>query len=350
MSTKSILFIALLLTICLGACSDNGKVKNPQFDFLDKLGITINEDLLLKDSLTLPDIYCGDLKQQASDLKGKGIDHDQYQALVVPAGKGFEDEMGNWMLLGVRDVGNGVTLAAYYAGSGTGYCVDLITYDKNGHLLDAINAREMHLLWRCDMTTNDKVAQSFTLDSFFTFEGIDTVTLHRVMGQCMMDYNSDLKGAPQWQQQWSQSYVINAKGNFVLLKQRVIKEQGKVDEYAALDFKAWDMLVCSLHDESIMDTWNEFSQVVSSTYDPDYAFNPFPWDVALLYKMNPQRFLHWMAAHRGQDNRLMAYFKLLPEDRPALLQEIARLDDASDRLWLTTIVKAWDDKPLSKHL
>jgi hypothetical protein len=349
MSTKSIIFVTLLIALGLAACTDKAKVENPQSDFMDKLGITINDELLLKDSLNLPDIYCGDPKQQDADLAGKRLDHDQYMALVAPAGDNFKDEMGNWMLLGVRDVGNGVTLAAYYDCNGMGYCVELITYDKNGHLLDAINARELHLIWRCDMS-NPNDTQSFTLDSFFTFEGSDSVTLHRVMGQCLMDYENDLKGAPQWQQQWRQSYVINDKGHFVLLKQQVVNEQGNVDEYAALDFKAWDMLVCSLHDESIMDTWNVYAGLISSSYDPDYAFNPFPWDVTLLYKMNPQRFLRWMAAHRGPDNRLMAYFKLLPDERPALLKEIAHLDDAGARQWFTALVNSWDDKPLSKHL
>ena len=190
MSTKSIIFVTLLIAFGLAACSDKAKVENPKSDFMDKLGITINDELLLKDSLNLPDIYCGDLKQQDADLTGKRLDHDQYMALVAPAGDNFKDEMGNWMLLGVRDVGNGVTLAAYYDCNGMGYCVELITYDKNGHLLDAINARELHLIWRCDMS-NPKDTQSFTLDSFFTFEGSDSVTLHRVMDQCLMDYEND---------------------------------------------------------------------------------------------------------------------------------------------------------------
>lgn len=349
MSTKYITIIAWMLAIILEACSGNGKVKNPQFDFLDKLGITVNEDMLLGDSLILPDVYCGDIKQQDGKIKGKRLNHDQYSALVTPAGESFMDEMGNWKLLGVRDVGNGVTLAAYYGCSGVGYSLDLITYDKQGHLLDAINAREMHLVWRCDMSDSNN-GDSFTLDGCFTFEDDDRVTLHRTMGQCLMDYHSDLKGAPQWQQQWDQTYVINAKGHFVLLNQQVIKEQGKVDQYAALDFKSWDMLVCSLHDEAIMDTWNEYTQVIRSTYNPDYEYNPFPWDVALLYKMNPQRFLRWMAAHRGQDNRLLAFFKLLPADRPALIKQIARMDDPYARQWLTALVNSWDDKPLTKHL
>ena len=123
-----------------------------------------------------------------------------------------------------------------------------------------------------------------------------------------------------------------------------------MDYYAALDFKSWDMLVCSLHDPGIMDTWNDYTELVNSTYDPDYQYNPFPWDVALLYRMNPQRFLQWMAAHRDSSNRLLPLFKLPPDDRPALLQEIARLDDPAARQWLTTIVTGWDDTPLTRHL
>lgn len=340
--------IFLALNLVLGACSGGGSVKNEQFNFLKELGITVNDGLLLGDTLSLPDVYCGAPHQQASDLKGQRLDNRQYQALVVPAGHDIPDAMSNWLLLGVRDMGSGVTLAAYYACSGVGYCVDLITYNKQGHLLDAINARELHLVWRCDMSSiNDDT--SFTLDGLFTFEG-DRVTLHRTMGQCVMDYDNDLKGAPQWQQQWEQTYVIDVKGHFVLQGQQVTGEQGQVDQYATLDFKSWDMLVCSLHDPGIMDTWNEYSELVNSTYDPEYEYNPFPWDVAQLYQMNPQRFLRWMAAHPGQDNRLLPQFKLKPADRPALLKEIARLDDLTARQWLTSIVNSWDNSPLTKHL
>ena len=85
---------------------------------------------MLGDSITMPDVYCGDPQQTVDDLKGLGLNHEQYAALVEPAGKGFADEMSNWVLLGVRDAGNGITLAAYYAGNGLGYCVELFTYDR----------------------------------------------------------------------------------------------------------------------------------------------------------------------------------------------------------------------------
>ncbi len=347
---KTFLYWGLALTMMLlASCSHGGgKVAGDQYAFLDSLGITVTDKLLLGDSLALPDVYCGDPNQKVSDLKGEKITNEQYEVLVLPAGKDFADDMGNWLLLGVRDMGSGITLAAFYTGSGTGYCVDLMTYDRHGHLLDAMNAREQHLLWRIhlDDITNDTV---FTLDGHFTFDG-DRVTLHRTMGRCVMDFGQDLKGAPLWQQGWQQQYIINAKGHFVLQGQQVVMEKGDVDQYAALDFKSWDMLVCSLYDPDIMDTWNDYTELVNSTYDPDYQYNPFPWDVAQLYRMNPQRFLRWMAAHRGPGNRLLPCFKLLPTARPALLEEISRLDDPAGRQWLTAIVNGWDDKPLTKHL
>ena len=116
----------------------------------------------------------------------------------------------------------------------------------------------------------------------------------------------------------------------MLQDQQVIKEQGKIDYYAAMDFKSWDMLVCSKYDPSIMDAWNSFTTKVEETYSPDYTLNPFPLDVTQLYKMNPQRFLRWMALHRELGNKLLRYFKLSPGDRPDLLQEIARIDDPTD--------------------
>lgn len=334
--------------ILLTACSGSKKVENSQFAFFEKAGVTITDDLLLGDTLALPDIYCGDSDQTLDDLKGKRLSQDQFQAFLIPAGKDFADEMGNWLLLGVREMGGGITMAAYYTCSGAGYSVELMTYDKQGKLLDAINARELHMLWRVELTNanNDTV---FTLDGHFTIDG-NRVTLHRLMGKCVMDFEKEIKSAPSWQQQWDQEYVINAKGHFVMDGQRIVMEKGPIDRYAALDFKSWDMLVCSLHDTSIMDTWNNYTELVNSTYDPDYQYNPFPWDVAQLYKKNPQRFLSWMAAKRGTDNRLLPCFKLPPDDRPALLEEIGRLDDADARQWLSSIVKAWDDKPLTKHL
>ena len=345
---KSFIWLISIIVLSLAACSGGGKVDNEQFAFLNDLGIPVNQKLLLADSLTMPDIYCGDPEQTLDDLKGVAINREQYQALVTPAGKTFMDEMGNWLLLGIRDMGSGITLAAYYAGSGLGYCVDLMTYDKQGRLLDAINARELHMLWRIhpDDLSNDTV---FTLDGHFTFDG-DQVTLHRTMGKCVMDFNGDLKSKPQWLQSWDQTYVIKAKGHFVLQGQRIVKEEGNVDIYATLDFKSWDMLVCSLHDTSVMDTWNEYSELVNTTYDPDYKYNPFPWDVEQLYKMNPKRFLDWMAAPQNRNNRLLQYFKLKPDDRPTLLKEIAALDDDNARQWLSGIVNSWDDKPLTKHL
>jgi len=337
------LFLALMT-----ACARGDKVDNGQFAFLDELGIDIDDNLQLGDTLSLPDIYCGDPNQQVSDLKGLEINHKQYESLVIPAGNTFADEMANWLLMGVRDMGGGITLAAYYACSGAGYCVDLMTYDRQGNLLDAINARELHLLWRIDLSDskNDTV---FTLDGHFTFHG-NQLTLHRTMGRALMDFDGDLKSTPFWQQGWEQDYIVNAKGHFVLQGQHVVMEQGEVDQYAALDFKSWDMLVCSLHDPDIMDTWNDYTELVNSTYDPDYEYNPFPWDVAQLYRMNPQRFLRWMAAPQHQNNRLLPCFKFPSHDRPALLEEISRLEDPAARQRLTALVNSWDDKPLTKHL
>ena len=349
MNPKQLLyFCSLACALLLAGCHGGAKVEGDQFNFLNDMGITVRDNLLLKDTLSLPDIYDADKNEKKSDLKGKGLNHEQYEKLVVPAGKQFADEMSNWLLLGVRDMGNGVTLAAYYACNGGGYCVELMTYDKEGRVLDAMNAREQHMLWRVHLrdANNDTV---FTIDGGFSFDR-DRVTLHRLMGRCVMDWDGDRKSQPQWQQQWDQQYIVNAKGHFVLQNQQVVMEKGEVDHYAALDFKSWDMLVCSQHDESIMDTWNEYAELVNSTYDPDYQYNPFPWDVAQLYHMNPQRFLRWMAARGTTGNRLLPQFKLPKTDRPALLKEIARLDDAGARQWLTNLVNSWDDKPLTKHL
>ena len=348
MKMKHVLMLGICALMLMG-CSGGARSAGDPFKFLSDLGVNVNEDLILGDSLTLNDIYCGDKGQSSSELPGVELSREQYEALIVPAGRDFISEMSLWQLLGVRDVGGDITLAAYYTGNNMGYCVYLLTHDSQGKVLDALNVREMHLVWRVNLSDiNDNNA--FTLDTRLTFEDRNRLTLHRVMGRCMMDFDKDLKTGTQWQQGWNQTYTIDNKGRFVLHGQRVENENGAVDQYAAMDFKTWDLLVCSRHDDGVMDLWNEYADLVNETYDPDYKYNPFAWDVAQLYHMNPQRFLKWMAAKGEAGNRLLPYFKLPPDQRPDLIGEIGSLDDPAARQWLTGIVNSWDDKPLTKHL
>ena len=347
MYNRFIPIISLLLAFTLVACSGGNKAHNEQFAFLDQLGINVTDDLLLGDTLTLPDVYCGDPNQKLSDLKGEELNANQYEALIVPVGHGIPDTMSEWRLLGVRDMGNGITLGAFYAGNGIGYNVNLITYDKQGHPLDAINARELHLVWRINLTDlNDD--RAFSLDSYITLDG-DKMTLHRMMGHCMMDFVNDLKGEPQWQAGWKQNYSVNSKGHFVLHGQETTERQGQVDEYAVMEFRTWDMQACSLYDPSAMDVWNEYAALIQTSFDPEYPYTPFPQDVSELYKMNPQRFLSWLALPQHRTSALARYFKLKPGFRHDMLKEIARIDDPESRLWLNGLVKSWDDKPLTLH-
>ena len=347
MYNRLIPLMSMLMALVLAACSGGSKVSNEQFAFFNPLDITVNDDMLLGDTLALPDVYCGDPNQQLSDLKGEKLNSQQHEALIVPLGHGFPDTMSDWRLLGVRDMGNGITLGAFYAGNGMGYNVDLITFDKQGHPLDAINARELHIVWRIDFSNpNDNT--SFSLDSYITFDG-DKLSLHRLMSRCVMDFVNDLKGKPQWQAGWKQDYTINSKGLFVLHGQEATQQQGPVDEYAVMEFKSWDMQVCSLYDTSVMDVWNDYAALIHKSFAPDYPYNPFPQDVAELYKMNPQRFLNWLAQPQNRASSLARYFKMKPSYRSELLHEIANLDDAEARLWLNSLVKSWDDKPLTLH-
>ena len=347
MSNKLILAITLLLTLVIAACSGGDKVSNEQFAFLDKIGITVTDQLLLGDTLALPDVYCGDPEQEISDLKGKRLNSEQHEALIVPIGHGFPDGMSDWRLLGIKDMGNGITLGAFYAGSNVGYSLDLITFDKQGHVLDAMNAREQHITWRINTSDlNDN--NSYSLDALITFRN-DEVTLHRTMSRCVMDYEKDIKTKPQWQATWQQRYTVNSKGHFVMHAQELVDKQGPVDKYACTEYRSWDMQVCSLYDTGVMDTWNDFAAVIDTSFAHDYPYNPFPQDVSELYKANPQRFLNWLALPQHRASLLSRNFKLKPAYRPALLMEIARIDDTESRMWLSTLVKSWDDKPLTQH-
>ena len=180
-SSTILLFTALLLTASYG-CSHQS---DGQFGFLNRLGIHVNDNLMLGDSIVMNDIYCGDSNQDDNEVEGKELSAEQYHALIGPAGIDFTDVMSKWVLLGVRDVGHGNTLAAYYAGSSIGYCVDLMTYDQQGKLLDAINLRELHMLWRVNLQDPED-NNAFTLDSRVTFLG--------AVHDAMCDYESALKG------------------------------------------------------------------------------------------------------------------------------------------------------------
>jgi len=349
MKTRYPLLLALFAALLMTACTGSDKVPEGKFDFFKQLGISINNNLMLGDNITLNDIYNGDSSQDDNEVKGKELSAEQYQALIVPAGIDFIDVMSRWLLLGVRDVGNGNTLAAYFAGNSIGYCVELMTYDRQGKLLDAINLREQHLLWRVNMMDPDDY-RVYTLDSKITFGKNNGVTLHRVMGECVMDYDKGLKSAPSWQQAWEQSYTVNEKGHFVIQRQQVVSEKGQVDKYAAMDFRTWDLLACSLHDPGIMDFWNRYEPQVTAAYGAEYTYNPFPLDVLKLYSINPQRFLKWMAAPGNQDNSLLPYFKVPRDQRPEFIKEVNRLQDPDARQWLTTLIDSWDDTPLTKHL
>lgn len=339
---------SLVLVLILASCSGGNKVANEQFAFFDNLGITVTDKLLLGDSLVLSDIYNGQSNQE-NDIDGISLNNDQYQALIVPAGREFANAMSLWQLLGVRDAGNGHTLSAYYVGDNVGYCIYLIVHDSKGKVLDALNARELHLVWRANLSDPDD-NNAFALDGTITFEGKNKLTLHRVMSRCMMDFDADVKSDEKWRQGWDQTYSIDDDGQFILHGQQVVTEQGKIDQYAVMDFRSWDMLVCSLHDDGVMNVWNDHAALVNETYDPEYKYNPFPWDVTRLYEMNPQRFLKWMAAKREDGNHLLPYFKLGVDDRPALIDEIGSLDDPAARQWLTAIVNSWDNTPLTRHL
>ncbi len=346
-SISSLLLAAMSVILILSGFHGSNRELEKRFAFLDSLDVTLNDERLLADPLRLPDIYCGD-KSQKNEVPGTVLSRKQYEALIKPAGNRFTNEMGLWKLLGARDAGNGITLAAFYSGDNVGYCVSLFTYDQHGRILDAMNARELHLLWRVNLDNPDD-NNAYTLDGYFTFDE-NHVTLHRTMGRCMMDFDNDIKSDVQWQQEWEQDYIINDKGYFMLQQQRVTGQKGNVDYYSAMDIKSWDMLVCSMHDPGVMNTWNEFVNKVEEAYDPAYQYNPFPLDVVHLYQMNPQRFLGWISAPDNRGAKLLRYFKLAKADRPALMKEIARIEDNDSRQWLTALVNSWDDKPLTKHL
>ena len=72
-------------------------------------------------------------------------------------------------------------------------------------------------------------------------------------------------------------------------------------------------------------------------------------EMSSWFELNPQRFLRWMAAHRGADNHLLPHFMNdnVFLDRSVVKAQIDSLPDADDRAWLHSIVTAWK-KPLAQ--
>lgn len=307
------------------------------FNALQRLGITVTSDMMLGNQLNLPDEYAS--HPDDSTAQPPPIPHyleltrPQYEQLIVAADDECRADMGSWLLLGVRDIDDNHWLAAYYVSNGLGYSVYLITYDRQATPCDVLDLRELHVLWPVD---RERAGQCDvrTLDAYVTFAGKRHLTLHRLMTECHMDYENGTKGAPHNQLAWEQDYDITQQGVFVLKEQKETLRNGNVDSHADACYKAWDLLVCSRHDASITDTWNQFVPQLEDTYDHKDPFNPYWWNLPRLYAMNPQRFLTWMAHHRGTDNRLLRYWQVDDDKRDEVASEIDRIDDANARQWL----------------
>ena len=92
MKMKHVLMLGICALMLMG-CSGGARSAGDPFKFLSDLGVNVNEDLILGDSLTLNDIYCGDKGQSSSELPGVELSREQYEALIVPAGRDFISEM-----------------------------------------------------------------------------------------------------------------------------------------------------------------------------------------------------------------------------------------------------------------
>ena len=101
--------IALFLLL-LASCNDSRKAYNDKFPFLDSLGITITDQLLLGDTLTLPDVYCGDPNQKMSDLKGWENEISSYFQVTSIPHTVVVDKNGKILRRGLRSEQLGVLL------------------------------------------------------------------------------------------------------------------------------------------------------------------------------------------------------------------------------------------------
>ena len=329
--------VAVMLTAC-NATTTSGdkapeqaaKAKTNDFAFLTNMGIDIKD-------LT-------DVKRVDDLTKAKGITltAEQRAKLTTPLGEDFVEDMGDTDIIAVRDIDGERTLVFYRIRTGDGAHAIMAIYDDDGTPHDAILFRYCHNLWPVNPETyEDNLFRE--LSPVFEFNGKKHFNVAYTLKEFVFDPATDAKGAPQWQVRWHNDYDIDNRGYFVLKEQKEDGRSGNksaIDEYITRNMKYASLDAMSTYDTNVMDRWNRLVPEMEAAYREDLSF--VDMHLNSLFDANPTRFLRWMCAHRGKDNKMLPYFKKGSYwYGPSVEKALAPLT-ADEQQYIRSIIKNWE--------
>ncbi|MBR5728267.1 MAG: hypothetical protein IKX39_06420 [Muribaculaceae bacterium] len=310
MKKRNLFLLTALMMMPMVACNANGTStttaesapaavaqKANDFAFLTQMGIDIKD-------LT-------DVKRVDDLTKAKGITltAEQRAKLTTPLGEDFVEDMGDTDIIAVRDIDGERTLVFYRIRTGDGAHAIMAIYDDDGTPHDAILFRYCHNLWPVNPETyEDNLFRE--LSPVFEFNGKKHFNVAYTLKEFVFDPATDAKGAPQWQVRWHNDYDIDNRGYFVLKEQKEDGRSGNksaIDEYITRNMKYASLDAMSTYDTNVMDRWNKLVPEMEAAYREDLSF--VDMHLNALFDTNPTRFLRWMCAHRGNENKMLPYFK-----------------------------------------
>ena len=212
--------ISLAATLMITGCS--GITNNNQMNTLPDT-LQIGQSILSRDTVEQV-AYPTLTQEQCLTL------HDQTKR-DVPKGT---------QLIGVRSVGNGMTLAAYkmpMSEDSNHFKVYLLTTNSKDDVIDNIDLGEFH-------TSEHQGPLRFGGNRFYTtdadlhFDSIGNFTVHRVMTLTSL-YLKNHPLTEMWRVEWIDNYVIDNTGHFVFKgQQETLRTPTDLNDPTIDDFKA----------------------------------------------------------------------------------------------------------------
>ena len=322
-----VLSIAMMLTLV--ACNGNATIQvnhatqvANDFGFLKDMGLNV-------DSLV--------------PGKSQELTRPQYEKLIKPLGVDYEEDMGTTSIVEVRATDDTHTMIEYRQTNGAEPVLILATYDRQGNKCDALRIED-HQVWPVDpeMLT-DNLLREFSRE--VCFAGDNHFTIKAVLRQGVINEMDN----EHWAVRWHQDYDVNADGHFVFKAFEEDSRTGNkldIDETVLANMMLSGMLVQSQVDGGVMDAWNAYIPDAEKQYGGQIKAvkeGYIRMNLSDLYALNPQRFLRWMAAHRGASNHFLPHFEISDGFivRADIQAQIDSMPNADDRAWLHAIVDKW---------
>lgn len=327
------------LILCLAACAGNNatsRVIKPDVNkvndlaFLRQAGVNV-------DSIA------------AAEKAGQPLwlSRPQYEVLVKSLGTDYEEDMGDTGILAVHPVGDDHAVVLYRQTNGTGGRLLIATYDHDGRPCDAMNFEDKNVWPVNPETFEGGLVREY--NRTLQFAGNNHFAIHSVLREGVLDHMDN----EHWAVRWHQDYDINPDGIFIF---KEIKEDGRsgsvtdVDAIVLANMRLTSMGVQSRVDSGVMDAWNRFVPDSEQEYGgraKALEMGYIRMELSGWFELNPQRFLRWMAAHRGADNHLLPHFKAdgVFLDVNKVKAQIDSLPHAGDRAWLHDMVAGRECPP-----